>query len=141
MYKFSLERSTLTGKIAKEELIGKTLNPKNNPKRTDVISVKNLKITDNNFLENVAKKNINKKIQQLLILIMKVLDTDSTDDDFLVLDEADRIKSLIINEYAKILGEDYRKSVIKKIDYIIKEFNKKKTYDYQDIIEKSGKSR
>ena len=141
IYKYNLLRSTLTGKFSKEELKGRTLNPKNNPKRTDVISVKNLKIIDDNLSENVVKKNINKKVQQLLILIMKVLDTDSSDDDLLVLDEADRIKSLLMNEYVKVLGEDYRKNIIKKIDYIVKEFNTKRAYKYEEVMEKSGKSR
>ncbi len=141
VYKYILIRSTLKGKIEKEELKGYTINPKNNPKRTDVISVKNLKIIEESFSENVAKKNINKKLQQLLILMKKVLDTESDDDDFLVLDEADRIKSLLLNEYVKVLGEDYRKSILKKIDYIVKEFNERRTYNYEEVEEKSHRSR
>jgi hypothetical protein len=71
----------------------------------------------------------------------KVLDTESDDDDFLVLDEADRIKSLLLNEYVKVLGEDYRKSILKKIDYIVKEFNERRTYNYEEVEEKSHRSR
>ena len=141
IYKYMVVRSQLKGKIEKDNLRGYTLNPKNNAKRTDVISVKNLKIIEDTFTENVAKKNINKKIQQLLVLIMKVLDTDSTDDDFLVLDEADRIKSLLTNQYVKVLGEEYRNLIIKKIDYIVKEFNTKRAYLYDEVKEKTGKSR
>ena len=140
-YKYLLIRSTLTGHIEKETLDGYTINPKNNAKRTDVISVKNLKIMEPEFSENVIKRNINKKVQQLLILIMKVLDTESSDDDYLVLDEADRIKSLLIYHYAKVLGEDYRKSVIQRIDYIISEFKSKRFVYEEEIKEKRGKSR
>ncbi|MBQ1813061.1 MAG: tRNA (guanosine(37)-N1)-methyltransferase TrmD [Bacilli bacterium] len=141
MKKFMLVRSTLKGNISIDKLKGYTLNPKNNAKRNDVITVKNLKIIEQSFSENVAKKNIDRRVQKLLILIMKVLDTDDSDDDVLVLDEADRIKSLLMNEYVKILGEDYRNSIIKKIDYVVREFNNKRRYVYEEVMEKSGKSR
>lgn len=139
--RYSLYRGDLDGKINIEELHGYLLNPKNNAKRTDVISVKNLKITDDKFIENVVKKNVEKKIHQLLLLVMKVLETDSEDDDYLVLDEADRLKSMLLNEYVKILGEEYRISILKRIEYIIKEFKMKKRYYSVDEIEKTGKSR
>ena len=136
-----LKRSGYTGKIRIEILEGYSLNPKNNAKKLDAMTVKNLKIMDNNFIENIAKRNIDRKLHKLLELMMKVLETESDDDDYLVLDEADRLKSILINEYSKILGEDYRKSIIKKIDYIIREFKMKKKCEKEDIIEKTGKSR
>ena len=124
-----------------DELNGYSLNPKNNAKRTDVISIKNLQITDTKLTENMVKKNIERKLQHLFMLVMKVLDTDSDDDDLLVLDEADRIKALLNNEYSKILGEDYKRSVKKKIDYIILEFKQRKKAIPFTSIEKSSKSR
>ncbi len=139
--KYLLIRSTLNGTISIDELKGYSMNPKNNAKRTDVISVKNLKIVESTLSENLIKKKIDKKIQQLLILMMKVLETDSTDDDVLVLDEADRIKSLLMNEYVKVLGVEYRDSILKKIDYIVRQFQSKRVYVTEEIIEKSGKSR
>ena len=139
--KYLLLRSNLKGNIHKDEFKGYSMNPKNNAKRTDVISVKNLKITESSFSENIIKKQIEKKIQQLLILTMKVLETESSDDDFLVLDEADRIKSLLTHEYVKTLGSEYINSILKKIDYIVKQFNSKRTYVYEEVIEKRGKSR
>ena len=124
-----------------DELNGYSLNPKNNAKRTDVISIKNLQITDTKLTENMVKKNIERKLQHLLMLVMKVLDTESDDDDLLVLDEADRIKALLNNEYSKILGEDYKRSAKKKIDYIILEFKQRKKAISFTSIEKSSKSR
>ncbi len=138
--KYIVKRSTLKGTIKKEEFIGFSMNPKNNAKRTDVISVKNLKIVESSLEENLIKMKIDRKIQQLLILMMKVLDTTSSDDDILVLDEIDRIKGMVLNEYVKVLGGDYKKQIIKKLDYILKEFNQKR-YVNVEIIEKSGKSR
>jgi len=139
--KYVIVRSALDGKISKDEFHGHSLNPKNNAKRTDVISVKNLNIVETSFTQTIMKKNIERKLQQLLVLMMKVLDTDSTDDDFLVLDEADRLKSMLMNDYVKVLGEEYRKSVMKKIDYIVREFKIKRVYVTEEIIEKTGKSR
>lgn len=139
--KYLIVRSTLNGNISIDELKGYSMNPKNNAKRTDVISVKNLKIVESTLSETLIKKKIDKKIQQLLILAMKVLETESTDDDVLVLDEADRIKSLLMNEYVKILGVEYRDSIHKKIDYIVRQFQSKRVYVTEEIMEKSGKSR
>lgn len=139
--KYLLVRSTLNGNVSIDELKGYSMNPKNNAKRTDVISVKNLKIVESTLSETLIKKKIDKKIQQLLILMMKVLETDSTDDDVLVLDEADRIKSLLMNEYVKVLGVEYRDSILKKIDYIVRQFESKRIYVPEEVIEKSSRSR
>ena len=72
---------------------------------------------------------------------MKVSDTESSDDDYLVLDESDKLKSLLINEYVKVLGSDYINVILKRIDYIVKEFKEKKVFSYDNVVEKSGRSR
>ena len=73
--------------------------------------------------------------------MVKVLESDDEDGEVLVLDEADRLKSLLLNDYIKILGEDYRNKIIKRIDYIVREFKTKKVKNREEVIEKSGKSR
>ncbi len=139
--KYNLEECIINGEIKLDDFLGYSLNPKNDAKRTDVIAIKNLKIYESSFIEMIAKRNLEKKIEQLLNLILKVLDTDSDDDDDLVLDEADRIKSMLMNEYSRFLGIEYRNAIIKRIDYIIKEFKTKRQYIYDELIEKKGKSR
>lgn len=139
--RFSLHKGKLDGSVKLEDLEGYSLNPKNNAKRLDVITVKNLKIIDNEFIENVTKKNVEKKLHQLLTLMVKVLESDDEDGEVLVLDEADRLKSLLLNDYIKILGEDYRNKIIKRIDYIVREFKTKKVKNREEVIEKLGKSR
>lgn len=124
--KYCLYKSKLDAKIKIDELEGFLLNPKNNAKRLDAITIKNLKIIDSEFIFNVAKKNIDKKLKQLLVLMMNALDTDDEEDDALVIDESLRLKSLINNEYLKLLTDDYKASVIDKIDYVIDEFKRKK---------------
>ena len=59
--------------------------------------------------------------------MMQILETDS-DDDALVLDEADRLRSLVLGKYSKILGSEYKENILKKLDYIVLEF-KKRTYE------------
>ena len=139
--KYSLHRSEYKGEISETEFEGYSLNPKNNAKRTDVITVKNLKIYDNDFVNTIAKRNIEKKLEQLLNLVMKVLETDDEDDDNMVLDEADRIRSLLLNEYARLVGSEYKEAIIKRIDYIIKEFKARKQFINTNVIENAGKSR
>lgn len=140
--KYTLEKSNKKGEVKIEDLIDAySLNPKNDAKRTDVISVKNLKIYEDAFVENLTKRNLERKIENLVNLMMKVLDTDSEDDDVMVLDEADRIRSLLIHEYEKVLGVEYRDAILKRIDYIVSEFKAKKSYVHDEIVEKTGKSR
>ena len=73
--------------------------------------------------------------------MVKVLESDDEDGEVLVLDEADRLKSLLLNDYIKILGEEYRNKIIKRIDYIVRELKTKKVKNREEVIEKSGKSR
>ena len=61
--------------------------------------------------------------------------------DGIVLDEADRIKSLLMNEYVKVLGVEYRDSILKKIDYIVRQFQAKRVYVPEEVFEKSSRSR
>ena len=108
MKKYVLLRSTLKGNMTKEEFDGRIMNPKNNAKKIDVISVKNLKIVEEKFQENVTKKNIERHIQKLVSLVMRIMEeSNDPDDDVLVLNEADRVRAIINNEYSKILGCDY----------------------------------
>ena len=62
MKKYLLIRSNLMGNIHKDEFKGYSMNPKNNAKRMDVISVKNLRIVESTFSENLIKKQIDKNI-------------------------------------------------------------------------------
>ena len=93
------------------------------------------------FGNDETQGNNKRKIENLVNLMMKVLDTDSEDDDVMVLDEADRIRSLLIHEYEKVLGVEYRDAILKRIDYIVSEFKAKKSYVYDEMVEKQGKSR
>ena len=142
MKKYVLLRSTLKGNMTKEEFDGRIMNPKNNAKKIDVISVKNLKIVEEKFQENVTKKNIERHIQKLVSLVMKIMEeSDDPDDDVLVLNEADRVRAIINNEYSKILGPDFRKNCLKKIDYIVSEFEDKRIYLREEEIVKGSRSR
>lgn len=139
--KYNLDKNSKSGEIKIDDLEGYFLNPKNNAKRTDVISVKNLKIYDNDLIKNLIKKNLEKKLEQLIELVMKVLETDSDDDDAMVLDEADRLKGLLVNEYSRVLGNDYKEAILKRINYVISEFKQKKRSVSIRVVEKSTKSR
>lgn len=142
MKKYILLRSTLKGNMTKEEFDGRIMNPKNNAKKIDVISVKNLKIVEEKFQENVTKKNIERHIQKLVSLVMRIMEeSDDPDDDVLVLNEADRVRAIINNEYSKILGPDFRKNCLKKIDYIVSEFEDKRIYLREEEIVKGSRSR
>ncbi len=72
------------------------------------------------------KKRINKKIDQLIEFMLKILnDNDTTDGDVgIVLNEISRLKGIIYNKYREHLKiEDY-KSLLSKIIIVEEEFKK-----------------
>ena len=69
------------------------------------------------------------------------IESNDPDDDVLVLNEADRVRAIINNEYSKILGPDFRKNCLKKIDYIVSEFEDKRIYLREEEIVKGSRSR
>lgn len=120
-----------------KELNGYDFSPKNNAKRNDVIDVRRMIVVDPIFVKRIAKKNIERRLQKILKLLLE--DSDNDDNDKMVMDEAERIRQLVFFSYDKVLNDEYKQSIEKRITYIISNLNVK---EKEEIVEeKSSKSK
>ena len=119
------------------------LLPKKDISREELKSISKVMVIDPSFVETLAKKNINKKLDVLLKQVQIVLD-DETDDEgaSYVLGELDRFESIILKNYAKYLDIDYISLVQNKIDLLKNEVNLKQMLKVQTVFqEKKGRHR
>ena len=120
-YKLFKDKKKKEAVIDKEVLNGYDFSPKNNAKREDVIDVRRMIVVDPLFVEKIAKKNIERKLQKLLKMRLELDSDNESDDATLILGEADRLKKVVYNNYQKILKEEYKDAIQKRIDYIVKD--------------------
>ena len=116
--------------------------PKNNIKKENLADVSKIVLVEPTFIETIAKKNINKKLNVLLRQITIVLN-DETDDEGAnyVLGEIDRLESMILSDYKKYLQDDYIKLVRNKLKILKEEIKYKQMMNMQTInYEEKGRS-
>lgn len=117
---------------------GYDFKPKNKIEKDDLASISKVVLVEPEFIETIAKKNINKKLNILLKQIAIVLN-DETDDEGAdyVLGEIDRLASLVIGNYSKYLTKEYKNLIKNKLYMLKEEINLKqmmraKTVDYSE---------
>ena len=117
---------------------GYDFKPKNKIEKDDLASISKVVLVEPEFIETIAKKNINKKLNILLKQIAIVLN-DETDDEGAdyVLGEIDRLASLVMGNYSKYLTKEYKNLIKNKLYMLKEEINLKqmmraKTVDYSD---------
>ena len=106
--------------------------------KDDLASISKVVLVEPEFIETIAKKNINKKLNILLKQIAIVLN-DETDDEGAdyVLGEIDRLASLVMGNYSKYLTKEYKNLIKNKLYMLKEEINLKqmmraKTVDYSE---------
>ncbi len=99
--------------------------------RSNNSEVNNIIILDKYFIEKIAKKNLLRKLDTLIYRFNLVYESDDNDSALLVLGEAQRLRDMIIAQYAKYLGESFKNIIVSKIDIIIKALNDKKQMLYE----------
>ena len=117
---------------------GYDFKPKNKIEKDDLASISKVVLVEPEFIETIAKKNINKKLNILLKQIAIVLN-DETDDEGAdyVLGEIDRLASLVMGNYSKYLTKEYKNLIKNKLYMLKEEINLKqmmraKTVDYSE---------
>ena len=117
---------------------GYDFKPKNKIEKDDLASISKVVLVEPEFIETIAKKNINKKLNILLKQIAIVLN-DETDDEGAdyVLGEIDRLASLVMGNYSKYLTKEYKNLIKNKLYMLKEEINlkqmmKAKTVDYSE---------
>ena len=117
---------------------GYDFKPKNKIEKDDLASISKVVLVEPEFIETIAKKNINKKLNILLKQIAIVLN-DETDDEGAdyVRGEIDRLASLVMGNYSKYLTKEYKNLIKNKLYMLKEEINLKqmmraKTVDYSE---------
>ena len=117
---------------------GYDFKPKNKIEKDDLASISKVVLVEPEFIETIAKKNINKKLNILLKQIAIVLN-DETDDEGAdyVLGEIERLASLVMGNYSKYLTKEYKNLIKNKLYMLKEEINLKqmmraKTVDYSE---------
>lgn len=117
---------------------GYDFKPKNKIEKDDLASISKVVLVEPEFIETIAKKNINKKLNILLKQIAIVLN-DETDDEGAdyALGEIDRLASLVMGNYSKYLTKEYKNLIKNKLYMLKEEINLKqmmraKTVDYSE---------
>lgn len=105
---------------------GLEITPKNDPRRDDIISINKMIIIKKSFIEKIAKIRINKKLGILLNEFNNLLLSEDDDEGTAaLLGEAVKYRDYIISTYIKYLGEEYRHQILKQIQIVIKELNRR----------------
>ena len=112
--------------------------PKNGVKKEDLGSISKIVLVEPTFIETIAKKNINKKLNVLLKQVAIVIN-DETDEEGAeyVLGEIARLENMILSNYEKYLSTDYIKLVRNKLVMLKEEIKYKqmmriKTVNYEN---------
>ena len=117
--------------------------PKNNIKKENLKDVSKIVLLEPSFIETIAKKNINKKLNILFKQITIVLN-DETDDEGAeyVLGEIDRLEDMILSNYEKYLSSDYIKLIRNKLKVLKEEIKYKQMMKTQivDYNQEKGRS-
>jgi hypothetical protein len=114
---------------------GYCVKPKN--KMTyDGIVVKSMFIYNKELIQNLLKKKIRKKLDGYLNFMISVLDDDDTDSGHLMfaLNDLDRYRRLVINNYRMYLEKKYFQILMNKMDLIEKELRSKIRIDINQLF-------
>lgn len=123
------------------KISGFVFNPQNNIKY-DGIMVDELKLTKPEFIEKVLKKKIKRKLNLYTQLIIELIDSDDDDGTInIVLDDLERYKRVINNNYKAHLSRKYMDLLIKKIELLENELKTKQMFLKVSVEEEKGKAR
>ncbi len=114
--------------------IGYTIKPKNQMKYEGIV-VNSMTIIDDYLIKTLLKKKIKKKLDMYLQFLITVLEEDDTDGGHLMfaLNDLERYRRLVINNYKKYLEEKYVKLLMNKMDLIEQELKAKIKIDINNF--------
>ena len=129
-----------------KKLVGFAVKPRNNVYYSGV-EVNRMMLVNRSFIQTVLKKKIKRKLDLYLQYIVNIMD-DSEDDSGttirFALNDLEKYRSVIKNNYKKYLDKKYVEQLLKKIGLIEHELKVKEYYINQysmSLQEEHGKSR
>lgn len=112
---------------------GYIIKPRNTMKYGIVVN--SMTIMNNELIQILLKKKIKKKLDMYLQFLISVLDEEDTDPGHLMfaLNDLDRYRHLIMNNYKVYLEKKYLKILMNKMDLIEQELKSKIKTDIQNL--------
>lgn len=100
--------------------------------KADSMKITKITIADKELSNNYAKHRINKKIDKIIELMLKILENEDTSDEDagMVLDEIARLKGIIYNKYKEHMKVEEYKALLSKLIILEEQFKK----DYNQKI-------
>lgn len=124
-----------------KKIPGFVFNPQNNIKY-DGIVIDELKLTKPELIEKVLKKKIKRKLALYTQLIIELIESDDDDGTFdIVLNDLERYKRVINNNYKVYLSKKYNDLLLKKIDVLENELKTKQMFLKVNVEETKGKAK
>lgn len=125
-----------------KKIPGYVFNPQNNIKYDGVL-VDELKLTKPELIEKVLKKKIKRKLNLYTQLIIELIENSDNDDGTIdiVLNDLERYKRVINNNYKVYLNKKYIDLLMKKIEVLETELKTKQMFLKVNIEEKKGKAK
>ena len=126
-----------------KKIPGFVFNPQNNIKY-DGIVIDELKLTKPELIEKILKKKIKRKLSLYTQLIIELIDSSEEDDGTIdiVLNDLERYKRVINNNYKAYLRKKYLDLLHKKIELLENELKTKQMFLKLNVeTEKKGKGR
>lgn len=122
-------------KLNTTNLNGYIIKPKNKI-NYDGVSVKSMVIINIDLIRTLLKKKIKKKLDLYLQFLINVLDEEDTDPGHLMfaLNDLDRYRRTVINNYQKYLEKKYMKILIDKMDLLEQELKSKISVEVKDML-------
>ena len=102
--------------------------PKPKVKKEDAIEVSKIVFVSPTLTEKLIKKKINNKISRLLLELNTTYDDESDGGEARfrnMYKEAEKLRTYLMNTYAKYLGKTYANLTLKKLELIINEYKEK----------------
>lgn len=114
--------------------IGYIIKPKNTMKYEGIV-VNSMTIIDDYLIKTLLKKKIKKKLDMYLQFLITVLEEDDTDGGHLMfaLNDLERYRRIVINNYKKYLEDKYIKLLMNKMDLIEQELKAKIKVDINNF--------
>lgn len=103
----------------------------------DGIVVNSMTIYNYGMIQGLLKKKIKKKLDAYIQFMISVLDDDSTDSGHLMfaLNDLDRYRHLVMNNYRVYLEKKYLKILMDKMDMIEQKLRSKIKVDLNDMFQ------
>lgn len=122
-------------KFNSNSIEGYHIKPRNK-KEYDGIVVKSMTIVNYGLVQSLLKKKIKKKLDGYLNFLITVLDEDDTDAGHLMfaLNDLDRYRRLVMNNYRVYLDKKYLKILMDKMELIEQELRSKIKIDINQLF-------